>query len=76
MVLSPGEVREFRDLHWVLAWRDIKVRYKQTALGAGAARHWRTVFPPDGGDLCGRGVTSRRAGPLWAGIVMGVADGV
>jgi lipopolysaccharide transport system permease protein len=28
------ELWEYRDLLWILAWRDIKVRYKQTALGA------------------------------------------
>lgn len=31
--LHLGELWEFRDLLYTLAWRDIKVRYKQTALG-------------------------------------------
>ena len=30
---SLGELWEFRELFYFLAWRDIKVRYKQTALG-------------------------------------------
>lgn len=29
-----GELWEYRELAWFLVWRDIKVRYKQTALGA------------------------------------------
>jgi lipopolysaccharide transport system permease protein len=32
--LHLGELWEYRDLLFILAWRDIKVRYKQTALGA------------------------------------------
>lgn len=32
--LQLGEVWEFRELLFFLAWRDVKVRYKQTALGA------------------------------------------
>ena len=32
--LGLGELWEFRELLYFLAWRDIKVRYKQTALGA------------------------------------------
>jgi lipopolysaccharide transport system permease protein len=28
-----GELREFRELLYFLTWRDVKVRYKQTALG-------------------------------------------
>jgi lipopolysaccharide transport system permease protein len=32
--LRLGEVWEYRDLLYFLVWRDIKVRYKQTALGA------------------------------------------
>jgi lipopolysaccharide transport system permease protein len=32
--LPLGELWEYRDLLFILAWRDIKVRYKQTALGA------------------------------------------
>ena len=31
------ELWEYRDLLKLLTWRDIKVRYKQTALGAGWA---------------------------------------
>jgi lipopolysaccharide transport system permease protein len=32
-----GELWEFRDLLYVLTWRDVKVRYKQTLIGAGWA---------------------------------------
>ncbi|MFZ5447027.1 MAG: ABC transporter permease [Thermodesulfobacteriota bacterium] len=32
--LKLGELWEYRDLLYFLIWRDIKVRYKQTALGA------------------------------------------
>jgi lipopolysaccharide transport system permease protein len=32
--LQLGEVWEFRELLFFLAWRDVKVRYKQTVLGA------------------------------------------
>lgn len=32
-----SELWEYRELLWFLAWRDIKVRYKQTTLGAGWA---------------------------------------
>jgi len=32
--LRLGEVWQYRELLYFLAWRDIKVRYKQTALGA------------------------------------------
>ncbi len=32
--VRPREVWEYRDLFYFLVWRDIKVRYKQTALGA------------------------------------------
>src|SRR4051812_33462799 len=31
---SAGELWTYRELLWFLAWRDIKVRYKQTAIGA------------------------------------------
>ena len=31
--LNLGDVWEYRDLLYFLVWRDIKVRYKQTALG-------------------------------------------
>lgn len=32
--LEPGELWQYRELLMILAWRDIKVRYKQTTLGA------------------------------------------
>src|ERR1700719_2016261 len=32
--LRLGEIWEYRELLYFLTWRDIKVRYKQTALGA------------------------------------------
>jgi lipopolysaccharide transport system permease protein len=35
--LRIGELARFRELLYFLAWRDIKVRYKQTVLGAGWA---------------------------------------
>jgi lipopolysaccharide transport system permease protein len=41
MPLGLGEVWEYRDLLWLLAWRDIKVRYRQTALGAA----WAVLQP-------------------------------
>jgi lipopolysaccharide transport system permease protein len=33
----PAEIWQYRELLWFLAWRDVKVRYKQTVLGAGWA---------------------------------------
>ena len=39
--LRLGEVWEYRELLYFLAWRDIKVRYKQTALGAA----WAIIQP-------------------------------
>ncbi|HVP21526.1 MAG TPA: ABC transporter permease [Anaerolineaceae bacterium] len=39
--LRIGEVWEYRDLLFILAWRDIKVRYKQTTLGAA----WAVLQP-------------------------------
>ncbi len=33
-VVNLRSLWEFRELLWILVWRDIKVRYKQTALGA------------------------------------------
>ncbi len=36
-----GELREFRELLYFLTWRDIKVRYKQTALGVA----WAVLQP-------------------------------
>ncbi len=35
--LKLGELYEYRELIYLLAWRDIKVRYKQTVLGVGWA---------------------------------------
>lgn len=35
--LRLRELWEYRELLWFLVWRDVKVRYKQTALGAGWA---------------------------------------
>ena len=32
--LKLGEVWAYRELLYFLVWRDVKVRYKQTALGA------------------------------------------
>lgn len=31
--LQLGELREYRDLLYILAWRDVVVRYKQAVLG-------------------------------------------
>ena len=31
--LRLRELWAYRDLFWILAWRDVKLRYKQTALG-------------------------------------------
>jgi lipopolysaccharide transport system permease protein len=39
--LRLGELREYRELLYFLIWRDIKVRYKQTALGIG----WAVLQP-------------------------------
>lgn len=39
--LKLGEVWEYRELLYFLVWRDIKVRYKQTALGAA----WAIIQP-------------------------------
>jgi lipopolysaccharide transport system permease protein len=39
--LKLGELWEYRDLLYFLVWRDVKVRYKQTALGAG----WAIIQP-------------------------------
>lgn len=33
MILGLGELWEYRELIYFLAWRDVKVRYKQTAIG-------------------------------------------
>jgi lipopolysaccharide transport system permease protein len=39
--LNLGELWEYRELLYILAWRDIKVRYKQTLLGAA----WAIIQP-------------------------------
>jgi len=39
--LELGELWRHRELLWFLAWRDIKLRYKQTALGVG----WAVLQP-------------------------------
>lgn len=39
--LKLGELWEYRELVYFLVWRDIKVRYKQTVLGAG----WAVLQP-------------------------------
>jgi lipopolysaccharide transport system permease protein len=39
--LKLGEIWEYRELLYFLTWRDIKVRYKQTALGAA----WAIIQP-------------------------------
>ena len=36
-LLDFSEIWNYRELFWIFAWRDIKVRYKQTILGAGWA---------------------------------------
>lgn len=41
IALNLRELWEFRDLFYFLAWRDIKVRYKQTVLGAS----WAVIQP-------------------------------
>src|SRR6266849_4208177 len=35
--LDPRELWEYRELLYFLVWRDVKVRYKQTFIGAGWA---------------------------------------
>ena len=37
--LKLGEVWEYRELLFFLTWRNIKVRYKQTAAGRGLGHH-------------------------------------
>jgi lipopolysaccharide transport system permease protein len=39
--VRPGELWEFRELLYLLVWRDVKVRYKQTALGIA----WAVIQP-------------------------------
>ena len=41
MALRPRELWDYRELLFFLTWRDIKVRYKQTALGAA----WAVLQP-------------------------------
>ena len=36
-LLDLKEIWRYRELFWIFAWRDIKVRYKQTVIGAGWA---------------------------------------
>ena len=38
---DPGEVWDYRELLFFLVWRDVKVRYKQTAIGAS----WAVIQP-------------------------------
>src|SRR3954468_14967897 len=40
-LLNLAELWQFRDLLYFLAWRDVKVRYKQTALGVA----WAVLQP-------------------------------
>lgn len=39
--LKLGELWAYRDLFWLLAWRDVRVRYRQTVLGVG----WAVLAP-------------------------------
>ncbi len=39
--LKLGELWAHRDLFWLLAWRDVRVRYRQTVLGVG----WAVLQP-------------------------------
>src|SRR3954467_15161631 len=39
--LKLGELWHYRDLLYILAWRDVKVRYKQAVLGAA----WAVLQP-------------------------------
>ena len=45
--LKLHELWEYRELLYFLVWRDVKVRYKQTALGGGMGHH--PAFLYDGG---------------------------
>src|SRR5882757_7598034 len=40
-LVNVRELWQFRDLLYFLAWRDVKIRYKQTALGAA----WAVLQP-------------------------------
>ncbi|HTW97645.1 MAG TPA: ABC transporter permease [Acidimicrobiales bacterium] len=39
--LRVHELVEYRDLYWLLVWRDVRLRYKQTAIGAA----WAVLQP-------------------------------
>jgi len=39
--LKLGDLWSYRDLFWLLAWRDVRVRYRQTVLGVG----WAVLQP-------------------------------
>ena len=39
--IRPGEIWEFRELLFFLVWREVKIRYKQTALGVA----WAVLQP-------------------------------
>lgn len=49
LIIEPGlesrhywrDIRRYRELFWVLAWRDVSVRYKQTIIGLG----WALIQP-------------------------------
>lgn len=41
IALRLGDLWAYRELLWFLVWRDVKVRYKQTVLGAG----WAVIQP-------------------------------
>lgn len=41
VAVRPGELWDYRELFYFLTWRDIKVRYKQTAFGAA----WAVLQP-------------------------------
>ena len=59
--INVRELWQYRELIYFLAWRDVKVRYKQTALGAAWAilqpllmMTIFTIFFADGGGAVGR----------------------
>ncbi len=41
LLVAPRELWAYRELFYFLMWRDVKVRYKQTALGAA----WAVLQP-------------------------------
>lgn len=59
--LRLGEIWQYRELFYFLTWRDIKVRYKQTALGAA----WAVLQP----------VTTMAVFSLFFGRLAGVPSG-